>query len=117
MSYIERCLSFNLPAPYSCFLWGARKRGKSTFLNIFDTGRANYLKRYQYREMRGVDAEKAFEHYVFLELIAYHLMKEKREKLYYWRTKDGIEVDFVLQDGQIAIEGKILAPIDRRDLK
>ena len=44
-------------------------------------------------------------------------MKEKRERLYYWRTKDGIEVDFVLEDGQIAIECKISTPIDRRDLK
>ena len=43
-------------------------------------------------------------------------MKEN-ERLYYWRTKDGIKVDFVLQDGQIAIECKISTPTDRRDLK
>jgi predicted AAA+ superfamily ATPase len=84
---------------------------------LFDTGIANYLKRYQYREMRGIEAGKAFEHYIFLELTAYHLMKEKREKIYYWRTKEGTEVDFVLNNGEIAIETTISTPIERRDLK
>ena len=105
------------------FLFPFRKKASRQIIQetpkfyLFDTGIANYLKRYQYREMRGVDTGKAFEHYVFLELTAYHLMKEKRERLYYWRTKDGTEVDFVLQDGQIAIECKISTPIDRQDLK
>ena len=55
---------------------------------------ANYLKRYKYQEMRGTEAGKAFEHYFFLELMAYKNLNEKRDNIYYWRTKEGYEVDF-----------------------
>ena len=32
MEHIHRYLEWNVPAPYSTFLWGARKTGKSTYL-------------------------------------------------------------------------------------
>src|SRR6185369_4183515 len=32
MTDIKRYLKFDVPSPYSSFLWGARKTGKSTFL-------------------------------------------------------------------------------------
>ncbi len=37
--------------------------------------------------MTGFDAGKSFEHYVFLELIAYKYLNDKRYELFYWRTK------------------------------
>lgn len=82
---------------------------------LFDTGIANYLNRYEFQEMRGEKAGKSFEHYIFLELIAYKLLEEKRDPINYWRTKEGYEVDFIVQDQ--AFEVKISSPIEKRDLK
>ncbi|AFB22066.1 hypothetical protein [Rickettsia rickettsii] len=43
--------------------------------------------------MTGFDAGKSFEHYVFLELIAYKYLNNKRDELFYWCTKDPMEVE------------------------
>ncbi len=82
---------------------------------LFDTGLANYLRRYQYTEMAGIEAGKAFEHYVFLELMAYKHLCDKRDQIFYWRTKDGHEVDFIFQDN--AFEVKISSSIEKSHLK
>ena len=82
---------------------------------LFDTGLATYLKRYTFKEMRGADAGASFEHYVFLELMAYKLLTAKRDHIFYWRTKNTHEVDFIIQD--MAFEVKISTPIEKRDLK
>lgn len=82
---------------------------------LFDTGMANYLRRYHHTEMIGPLAGKAFEHFIFLELMAYKLLHDKRDDLYFWRTKEGYEVDFIFQDH--AIEVKISTPVAKRDLK
>ena len=71
---------------------------------LFDTGVANYLKKFKFDYMRGTDAGKAFEHYVFLELIAYKNITEKRDNINYWRTKEGYEVDFIFQDKAFEIK-------------
>ncbi len=82
---------------------------------LFDTGIASYLKRFKFTDMRGAEAGKAFEHYIFLELMAYKLLNHKRDEIQYWRTKDGHEVDFVLHN--LAIEVKMTKFVDRSDLK
>ncbi len=82
---------------------------------LFDTGIANYLKRYEFKEIRGEEAGKSFEHYLFLELMAYKLLTEKRDPINYWRTKEGYEVDFIVQDQ--AFEVKISTPIEKKHLK
>jgi uncharacterized protein len=82
---------------------------------LFDTGLANYLKKYKWQEMRGADAGRAFEHYVFLELMAYKMLTEKRDNISYWRTKEGDEVDFVIQNN--AIEVKMNTSISKRHIK
>jgi uncharacterized protein len=82
---------------------------------FFDTGLANYLRRYKYQGMFGSDAGKALEHYIFLELMAYKNLCNKREEISYWRTREGYEVDFIFQ-GQ-AFEIKISASINKSHLK
>ncbi len=82
---------------------------------LFDTGLANYLKRYKYQEMRGTETGKAFEHYFFLELMAYKNLNEKRDNIYYWRTKEGYEVDFIVQNK--AFEVKITDSVNDMHLK
>ena len=47
--------------------------------------------------------------------MAYKLLMEKRDTINYWRTKEGYEVDFIVQDQ--AFEVKISSPIEKRHLK
>jgi predicted AAA+ superfamily ATPase len=82
---------------------------------LFDTGLANYLRRYKFNEMIGSEAGRAFEHYVFLELMAYKNLNEKRDEISYWRTKEGYEVDFIVQDQ--AFEVKISNNINPHHIK
>ena len=42
-----------------------------------------------------------------MELTAYIGLKELDYKIHYWRTKTGHEVDFITEDGDLAIEVKI----------
>ncbi len=81
---------------------------------LFDTGVASYLKRFHFKEMIGSEAGKAFEHYIFLELMAYKLLNNKRDEITYWRTKEGKEVDFIFAD--MAFEVKITTPIQKNHL-
>ena len=52
-----------------------------------------------------------------MELLAYRSYSEKDFKIDYWRTKDGTEVDFVLDDGKIAIEVKGGRNIDSSSIR
>lgn len=85
---------------------------------LMDLGLSHFLKKYKFTEFKGVEAGRAFEHYIFLELTAHKLLNDLDHSLNFWRTKDGIhEVDFVLNEGQVAIECKISTPVERRDVK
>ena len=67
--------------------------------------------------LKGPEAGKAFEHFIFMELIAYKNMHDKRFETTYWRTKTGYEVDFILGDAAMAVEVKISECVQRADLK
>ncbi len=73
------------------------------------------MKKFHFTAMKGSDAGHAFEHYVLLELMAYKLLTKKRENICYWRTKEGHEVDFVVQN--MAIEIKMSSNINKKDLR
>jgi len=49
---------------------------------------------------------KALENYLFHELRAWNQYREARATLSYWRLASGIEVDFIVNDMQVAIEIK-----------
>jgi predicted AAA+ superfamily ATPase len=83
---------------------------------FFDVGVGNYLGRQSILELSGANAGKAFEHYILMELIAYIGIKRKKIKITYWRTKTGLEVDFVIGDAAIAIEVKIAQQVHKEDL-
>ncbi len=83
---------------------------------LFDIGIQNYLSKRSIIELRGTQAGNAFEHFIFMELIAYKGFNKKRYELTYWRTKTGLEVDFIL-DSDIAIEVKISQTVHKEDLK
>lgn len=84
---------------------------------LFDVGVANYLCKQKVEELRGDIAGDSFENYILMELIAYLGLNEIDEQIYYWRSKSGLEVDFVLNHGKTAIEVKIASNPDSSDVK
>ncbi|MBS0185170.1 MAG: ATP-binding protein [Proteobacteria bacterium] len=83
---------------------------------FFDVGIANFLCGRSINNLRGSDAGRAFEHYLFYELNAYRYRKEKEYDLQTWRTKSGLEVDFILDRGRVAIESKMTTAVQKKDL-
>jgi len=49
---------------------------------------------------------RALEHFIFMEISAYHDYRGDCSPLTYWRTASQLEVDFVLGDGAVAVEVK-----------
>lgn len=86
---------------------------------LFDVGVANYLARQTVTELRGAAAGASLEHFIFMELTAYLGLNRLREEITYWRTKTGLEVDFIIghtTHAQLAIEVKISQQIHKQDL-
>lgn len=83
----------------------------------FDVGVVNSLTKRAIPELKGIDAGKAFEHYIFMELWAYKALNDLDFDIHFWRTNGGLEVDFVLGDAEIAIEVKISDQISSADIK
>lgn len=84
---------------------------------LFDVGIANTFAQRNITQLASTDAGQSFEHYICLELLAYSNISQKDFSVKFWRTKTGAEVDFVLNNGQIAIETKISSNIHKTDLK
>lgn len=104
------------------WLPGYRKRPKRRVIAapkfyFADVGIVNYL------AMRGElrpGSElfgKAFENWVFHELVAANAYSERYQQLAYWRLASGIEVDFVVDDMRVAIEAKATAKVTADHLK
>lgn len=83
---------------------------------LFDVGVVNYLAKRNILELRGAAAGEAFEHYILMELIAYNGLCKKRMDITYWRTKTGLEVDFIIGNADIAIEVKISRTVYKQDI-
>ncbi len=84
---------------------------------LFDVGVANYIAKQEVSALKGIAAGKSFEHYIFMELMAYINFNRKRSEIRYWRTKTGLEVDFILGEAATAIEVKISEQVHQQDLK
>ena len=84
---------------------------------LFDTGVANFLQSRKITELKGIEAGDSFEHFILMELIAYGGLKEQDFEICYWRTKTNLEVDFILGQGQVAIEVKISKQVNREDVR
>jgi len=84
---------------------------------LFDVGVANYLAKRSINILKDVAAGKSFEHFILLEILAYRGLQDKNFEIHYWRTKQGLEVDFILDSGRIAIEVKISSQINKSDLQ
>jgi uncharacterized protein len=71
-----------------------------------DVGTVNHLARRGTLQTGSELYGKAFENWVFHELTAHNSYSEAFAHLSYWRLPSGIEVDFVINDVQLAIEAK-----------
>lgn len=100
----------------------ARRRSRAVITRapkfyLFDVGVAGHLTGRRIEQQRGADFGGALEHFILMELLAYRSYSEADFPIRYWRTKSGLEVDFVLgSSGQAAIEVKG-ARVRREDLK
>ncbi len=73
---------------------------------FFDVGVANYLLK-RGKIVHGSEAfGSAFEHFIYLELLAHSHYSGLNYPIYYWRTASKIEIDFVLGDHEVSIEVK-----------
>lgn len=71
-----------------------------------DLGIVNFLARRGKIESRSELFGRAFEHFIFQELTACSSYSRYPFPIRYWRTASGFEVDFILNDGEIAVEVK-----------
>ena len=60
---------------------------------------------------------RAFEHYMWMEIVAHSNYSEMFYPITYWRTSSGFEVDFVLGDHEIAVEIKSSKLANKSHLK
>jgi len=91
--------------------------GKAAKFYLFDVGVAGAVTKRRLQEARGEQFGKALEHLIFMELAAHASYSELNYDMHFWRTKSGLEVDFILGEGEVAIEVKGASRIDGRDLR
>lgn len=84
---------------------------------FFDVGVTNYLLQRDVLKRGTSDYGHAFEHLVMQEIVAWLRYRHPRERLSYWRTYSGIEVDVVLGDARVAIEIKSADEVMPRHMK
>jgi len=84
---------------------------------LFDVGIANYLRKQTIEEEKGIEFGKSLEHFILMEILAYRSYSEKDFEINFWRTKTGMEIDFILAEGEVAIEVKGTNRIDLRDFR
>ena len=101
----------------------ARRRSRAVLLRapkfyLFDVGVAGHLSGRRLDRAAGPAFGQALEHYVLMEILAFRSYREREVPVRYWRTKSGLEVDFVLgREGDAAIEVKGTRRVRPDDLK
>ncbi len=91
--------------------------GKACKFYLFDVGVAGVITRRRIEEARGEAFGKAFGHFVLMEMLAYRSYSDSDFPIRFWRTKSGLEVDFILGEGEAAVEIKGVSRLDSSDLK
>ncbi len=113
---LEDSLLGTFIAPYT------KKKGRQTIVKaakfyLFDVGVAGILSKRVVQEEKGYLFGQAFEHFILMELLAHRSYKEVDYEVQFWRTKTGNEVDFILGNGEIAVEIKGTNRVDKADLR
>ncbi len=82
-----------------------------------DVGIVNFLARRHSLEPAGELFGKAFENWIFHEIVAYSAYRQRFSEFSYWRLSSGAEVDFIVNDMELAIECKAVPMLSARHLK
>lgn len=103
------------------FVPSFRKRAKRRVIEtprfyFFDVGVLNTLAKRRGLLPGGELFGKAFEHFIYQELVAWTDYRQTGMELAYWRTASGFEVDFVIND-RVALEVKASPTIQSHHLK
>jgi len=84
---------------------------------LFDVGVAGAITHRRIPKEKGEQFGKAIEHFILMELLAHRVYSELNYDVNFWRTKSGLEVDFILGHGEVAIEVKGTNRVDNTDLR
>lgn len=84
---------------------------------LFDVGVAGALAGRRLDAPGGELFGKAFEHFILMELVAHSSYSELDYPIRFWRTKSGLEVDFILGEGDVAVEVKGTSRVDSTSLR
>jgi predicted AAA+ superfamily ATPase len=84
---------------------------------LFDVGVAGAITHRQIPQEKGEQFGKAIEHFILMELLAHRMLRELNYDVNFWRTKSGLEVDFILGRGEVAIEVKGTGRVDKSDMR
>jgi predicted AAA+ superfamily ATPase len=84
---------------------------------LFDVGVAGTITHRQIPQEKGEPFGRAFEHFILMEILAHRVYRELDYDVNFWRTKSGLEVDFILGHGAVAIEVKGTSRIDKTDMR
>ncbi len=95
---------------------GSRKVISRAKFYFFDTGVVHQLQKIYSLPELSAGYGDAFESFIFHELRTYLNYNNRRESLHFWRTTNGVEVDFIL-GGKIGIEVKASRSVDSKDMK
>jgi len=89
---------------------------KAARFYLFDVGVAGALIKRHLPVAKGEPFGKAFEHFIYMEILAHRAYSELDYDINFWRTKSGLEVDFILGGGEVALEVKGTDSIRDRQL-
>jgi len=84
---------------------------------LFDVGVAGAITQRRIPQEKGEQFGRAFEHFILMELLAHRVYRDLNYDVNFWRTKSGLEVDFIIGHGEVAIEVKGTSRIDNTDLR
>ena len=85
---------------------------------LFDVGVAGHLTGRRIERTAGEDFGRALEHFILMEILAYRAYGGHDFPVRFWRTRSGLECDFVLgTDGAAAIEVTGVRRAGRRELR
>lgn len=83
---------------------------------LFDVGVCNYLAR-RAPAYGTPEFGKSFEHFILMELLAYRSYRAPEMEIRFWRTSNQHEVDFIINDKEMALEIKASNRTDLVDCK
>lgn len=84
---------------------------------LFDVGVAGAITQREILQEKGEQFGRALEHFILMEILAHRVYRELHYDVNFWRTKSGLEVDFILGQGEAAIEVKGASRVDNADLR